>query len=78
MLYMFHCHGKKIILTFKYCIKFSILFFLAINIGLVIIPIVQEFAITLFGICICLIGFGIYFIFIYPKLSSSTLTSFDS
>lgn len=54
-----------------------ILFFLAINIGLVIIPIVQEFAITLFGICICLIGFGIYFIFIYPKLSSSTLTSFD-
>ncbi|KAI1710819.1 amino acid permease domain-containing protein [Ditylenchus destructor] len=48
--------------------------FLAINIGLVIIPIVQDFAITSLGICICIVGFGFYFLFVYPSSTPNILT----
>uniref|UniRef100_A0A7E4UPJ2 AA_permease domain-containing protein n=1 Tax=Panagrellus redivivus TaxID=6233 RepID=A0A7E4UPJ2_PANRE len=43
-----------------------ILLFLVINIILVIIPIFQEFHITALGIGICLVGFGFYFVLVYP------------
>lgn len=63
---------------FQKCLPhFSIYLFLAINVGLVIIPIVKEFAITAFGICICAVGFAFYFLFIYPNYTSPTLTAMN-
>uniref|UniRef100_A0A915E9J0 Uncharacterized protein n=1 Tax=Ditylenchus dipsaci TaxID=166011 RepID=A0A915E9J0_9BILA len=52
--------------------------FLAINIGLVIIPIIQDFAITSLGICICLVGFGFYFLFVYPTATPLILTHINN
>lgn len=51
--------------------------FLAINIVLVIIPVVKDFAITSLGIGICFVGFGFYFVFVYPKNTPSFLSSLN-
>jgi hypothetical protein len=53
---------------------FSIVLFLAINIVLVIIPIVQEFEVTSLGIGICIVGFGLYFLLVHPTALPSALT----
>lgn len=54
--------------------RFSIVLFLAINIVLVIIPIVQEFEVTSLGIGICIVGFGLYFLLVHPTALPSALT----
>ncbi|KAH7718516.1 AAT-5 protein [Aphelenchoides avenae] len=51
-----------------------IVLFLAINIVLVIIPIVQEFEVTSLGIGICIVGFGLYFLLVHPTALPSALT----
>jgi amino acid transporter len=51
------------------CIRvpsWCIILFLIINVILVIIPIFQEFHVAALGIGICVVGFGFYFILIYP------------
>ncbi|XGW24375.1 hypothetical protein V3C99_006075 [Haemonchus contortus] len=42
--------------------------FLAITVALVVIPIIQEFSVTALAIGICLIGFALYFLFVYPNI----------
>ncbi|KAI6179489.1 hypothetical protein M3Y98_00616000 [Aphelenchoides besseyi] len=41
--------------------------FLAVTIGLVVIPIWQEFQVTALGIGICTVGLGFYYLLIYPS-----------
>ncbi|KAI6234438.1 Amino acid permease [Aphelenchoides fujianensis] len=41
--------------------------FLAVTVGLVVIPIWQEFQVTALGIAICSVGFGFYYLLIYPN-----------
>lgn len=48
-------------------ICFSIVTFLAITIGLVIIPIFHEFKVTALGLVICVVGLGFYYLLVYPK-----------
>ncbi|KAK6020993.1 hypothetical protein OSTOST_13345 [Ostertagia ostertagi] len=47
--------------------------FLTITVALVVIPIIQEFSVTALAIGICLIGFGLYFLFVYPTVLPSWL-----
>uniref|UniRef100_A0A7I4XU51 Large neutral amino acids transporter small subunit 2 n=1 Tax=Haemonchus contortus TaxID=6289 RepID=A0A7I4XU51_HAECO len=42
--------------------------FLTITVALVVIPIIQEFSVTALAIGICLIGFALYFLFVYPNI----------
>ncbi|KAK5965043.1 Amino Acid Transporter [Trichostrongylus colubriformis] len=42
--------------------------FLTITVALVVIPIFQEFSVTSLAIGICLIGFALYFLFVYPTI----------
>ena len=55
-----------------------ILAFLFINIILVIIPIFQEFHVTALGIAICLVGFGFYFVLVYPTTLPRWMTDWNS
>lgn len=42
--------------------------FLGITIALVMIPIFQEFSVTSLAIGICLVGFALYFLLVYPNI----------
>lgn len=55
--------------------QFRIYTFLVVNIVLVVIPVVQDFAVTALGVGICIAGFGLYFLFVRCPRFSPTIFS---
>jgi hypothetical protein len=47
--------------------------FLIVAIGLVVIPIWQEFEVTALGLAICVVGLGFYYLFVHPTRLPKTL-----